>query len=110
MTMSFTFPPQAVKDNEMSLVEGEVIEQIKEVIEEWWCRVGQGGAKTKLFPGAYSRLANMECLGHHIGCSKLCGTYQDARSTRGTKRGGSTTTTTTTASCACRSMSLGLSH
>lgn len=34
----------------MSLVEGEVIEQIEEVGEGWWSGVGQGGAKTGLFP------------------------------------------------------------
>lgn len=44
-------PHQATEDNEMSLVEGELIEQIEEVDEGWWSGVGQGGAKTGLFPG-----------------------------------------------------------
>lgn len=35
----------------MSLVEGEVIEQIEEVDDGWWSGVGQGGTKTGLFPG-----------------------------------------------------------
>ena len=35
----------------MSLVEGELIEQIEEIDEGWWQGVGQGGAKSGLFPG-----------------------------------------------------------
>ena len=116
MTMSFAFPPQAAEDNEMSLVEGEMIEQIEEVVEGWWSGVGQGGAKTGLFPGAYPGSADTECPSHLIGCSKLCGARRDAGSAGGTGRGGSTaasttTTTTTTAaasaaSCTRRGMSL----
>ena len=37
----------------MNLTEGEVIEQIGEIDEGWWSGVGQGGAKTGLFPGMY---------------------------------------------------------
>lgn len=34
----------------MSLVEGELIEQIEEIDEGWWQGVGEGGAKHGLFP------------------------------------------------------------
>lgn len=36
----------------MALVEGELIEQIEQLDEGWWQGVGQGGAKSGLFPGA----------------------------------------------------------
>jgi hypothetical protein len=41
---------QAAEDNEMSLVEGELIEQIEELGEGWWSGVGAGG-KAGMFPG-----------------------------------------------------------
>jgi hypothetical protein len=40
---------QATEDNEMTLVEGEYIEQIEEIDEGWWSGVGPGG-KIGLFP------------------------------------------------------------
>ena len=46
------FDYEAQEDNEMALVEGELIEQIEQVDEGWWSGVGQGGAKSGLFPGA----------------------------------------------------------
>ena len=42
---------QAQEDNEMSLVEGEVIEQIEQLDEGWWSGVGANGTKSGLFPG-----------------------------------------------------------
>jgi len=42
---------QATEDNEMSLEEGEQIEQIEQIDEGWWSGVGNGGAKSGLFPG-----------------------------------------------------------
>jgi hypothetical protein len=44
------FFSQAQEDNEMSLTEGELIEQIEQVDEGWWSGIGQGGAKSGLFP------------------------------------------------------------
>lgn len=35
----------------MNLVEGELIEQIEQIDEGWWSGVGEGGAKSGLFPG-----------------------------------------------------------
>jgi len=43
------YPRQATEDNEMTLVEGEYIEQIEEIDEGWWSGVGPGG-KSGLFP------------------------------------------------------------
>ena len=45
---------QAQEDNELSLAEGELIEQIEQLDEGWWQGVGPGG-RSGLFPGA-SRL------------------------------------------------------
>lgn len=53
VVMSFVVScEQATEDNEMALVEGEIIEQVEMVDEGWWSGVGQGGAKSGLFPGA----------------------------------------------------------
>jgi hypothetical protein len=40
----------AEESNEMSLVEGEVIEQVEQIDEGWWTAVGAGGSKQGLFP------------------------------------------------------------
>ena len=64
----------------MNLVEGEVIEQIEEVVEGWWSGVGQGGTKTGLFPCMCSDpiiAADMEYI---FCCSQLCGADRDAGS------------------------------
>ncbi len=40
----------------MPLVEGELIEQIEQLDEGWWSGVGEGGAKSGLFPGTSSAM------------------------------------------------------
>jgi len=41
---------EALEENEIHLVEGELIEEIEKVDENWWSGVGDNGAKRGLFP------------------------------------------------------------
>ncbi|KAH7904713.1 SH3 domain-containing protein [Hygrophoropsis aurantiaca] len=50
---------EAAEDNEMTLVEGELVEQIEEVDEGWWSGV-VGGVKNGLFPSNYVELVEVE--------------------------------------------------
>ena len=58
----------------MTLVEGEVIEQIEEIDEGWWSGVGEGGTKSGLFP-CMCALNSMVETDVECGRSQLCGTY-----------------------------------
>jgi hypothetical protein len=51
MRFCHSYLTQAVEDNEMNLVEGEVIEQIEQIDEGWWSGIGADGSKSGLFPG-----------------------------------------------------------
>ncbi|OCB86325.1 hypothetical protein A7U60_g6639 [Sanghuangporus baumii] len=44
---------EAEEENEMSLTEGETIEQIEQIDEGWWSGIGAHGAKSGLFPANY---------------------------------------------------------
>ncbi|KAK0202310.1 SH3 domain-containing protein [Desarmillaria ectypa] len=50
---------EATEDNEMTLLEGELIEQIEELDEGWWSGVGPGG-KTGMFPANYVQIVEQE--------------------------------------------------
>lgn len=41
---------QAEEENEMSLIEGEILEDIVQADENWWSGTGSGG-RSGLFPG-----------------------------------------------------------
>lgn len=48
---SYALCLEATEEDQIPLVEGEVIEQIEQVDEDWWFGVGAGGTKSGLFPG-----------------------------------------------------------
>ena len=50
------FEYEAAEENEMSLIEGEILEQVDQIDEGWWSAVGDGGAKSGLFPANYVEL------------------------------------------------------
>ena len=54
----------------MTLVEGEYIEQIEELDDDWWSGVGPGG-KTGLFPGQTPTLSIRSQL-TDLASSQLC--------------------------------------
>lgn len=49
------FEYTADEENEMTLVEGEIVEQIEMIDEGWWSAVGEGG-KSGLFPCEFAFL------------------------------------------------------
>ena len=49
---TIVYPTQAMEDNELPLIEGEMIEDIEPIDENWWSGTGAGG-KSGLFPGGY---------------------------------------------------------
>jgi hypothetical protein len=49
------FEYDASEANEMTLVEGEVIQQIDQVDEGWWFGISEDGKKQGLFPGKPQR-------------------------------------------------------
>ena len=50
--LAYAHPSQATEYNEMSLLEGELVQQIEELDEGWWSGIGPGG-KTGMFPANY---------------------------------------------------------
>lgn len=49
----------------MSLVEGELIEQIEQLDEGWWSGVGADGAKSGLFPGKIPVISGNNVSSYH---------------------------------------------
>jgi drebrin-like protein len=49
---TIVYSTQAMEDNELPLMEGEMIEDIEQIDENWWTGTGAGG-KSGLFPGGY---------------------------------------------------------
>ena len=62
---------EAEEENEMTLVEGETIEQIEQIDEGWWSGIGANGEKSGLFPGKqyYMKISQKS---QYLLCSKLC--------------------------------------
>ena len=54
----------------MELTEGELIEQIEQLDEGWWSGVGEGGAKSGLFPGIRFPHYDLSAISEKY-CSKL---------------------------------------
>lgn len=46
----------------MALTEGELIEEIEQLDEGWWSGIGEGGAKSGLFPGSQSAENSTWCM------------------------------------------------
>lgn len=76
LTMVFGVVTKATEDNEMALVEGEMIEQIEMLDEGWWSGVGQGGAKSGLFPGALLPSIHPFSITQHARSYAASGLYE----------------------------------
>jgi len=54
------YPYEAAEENEMKLIEDEQIEQIMQDSDDWWSGVGDGGAKSGLFPANHVQIIEKE--------------------------------------------------